>query len=664
MLSFPAAAFAVGWLQTALAAATSSDPCTKIANVQWAASSDVRACFSVFPLNETIRANTMEVVSKTLLNFHASVNYQLQAPPPFQNDVHVDLPKELERIQTQTYPSYFAFHQDLQNTLRTLRDGHADYSSLCFDSLFISYIPFPLVVVESPSPSSSIHIAPEAFDVVSAEFADAVPFWQAQPGLEDLASFNGAQVVAIDGQDPWNAVDKNAAVAGGFQSHATRQNGFFSSYISGAQRGPGEPVWEYRMGEFAERELPLVDRVSLTVIKRGKVDPETITAPYRARIADDFVPFSDAPSFFAGNCLKSPFGDERVKVGFIASTTVKLNTYPARRSLAQNVLTLANVPSDLSLPPRLTPGPTLSLSGGAEAFMLDNTTGVLTLSSFATVYNGKTEGMLTGLQKLKQAGATRLIIDVTNNPGGGICLAHWLHRILAGPNPNSVPQAGLDTELRAQALPIKIVKSIIEDNADPDGSSDYRPQRWRFPNSTQIPASFNYLDPGVKLTVNGRPDQFSVRLGQECQPFTIAIPPDEPLFDLSKVVIVGNGRCASACALFSIAMSIYYGVKTVVVGGKPRVQQSYCGTVGGESSNHLALRYELGIVGLQDDPLAPPDFLSSSFLGITWRLGFSIRDPSEPEEWQDHPATVSYTPTLETVNNPTAIWAAIADDLL
>ena len=32
----------------------------------------------------------IEVVNKTLA-FHASVNYQIQAPPPFDEDVHEDL---------------------------------------------------------------------------------------------------------------------------------------------------------------------------------------------------------------------------------------------------------------------------------------------------------------------------------------------------------------------------------------------------------------------------------------------------------------------------------------------------------------------------------------------------------------------------------------------
>lgn len=44
----------------------------------------------------------MDVVSKTL-NFHTSVNYQVSAPPPFNEDVHVDIIAELERIRHSEY---------------------------------------------------------------------------------------------------------------------------------------------------------------------------------------------------------------------------------------------------------------------------------------------------------------------------------------------------------------------------------------------------------------------------------------------------------------------------------------------------------------------------------------------------------------------------------
>jgi len=128
------------------------------------------------------------------------------------------------------------------------------------------------------------------------------------------------------------------------------------------------------------------------------------------------------------------------------------------------------------------------------------------------------------------------------------------------------------------------------------------------------------------------------------------------LFDPKKVVIVGNGRCASSCSLFSITMNKLEGTKTVVFGGRDTVKQQYCGTVGGQSTNFATINSEIKSTKLQGHPLAPPDFLTNSVVGITWRLGFGIWKPDQPEEWQDHPANVRLALTKQNVNNPFAIW--------
>lgn len=103
-------------------------------------------------------------------------------------------------------------------------------------------------------------------------------------------------------------------------------------------------------------------------------------------------------------------------------------------------------------------------------------------------------------------------------------------------------------------------------------------------------------------------------------------------------------------------MSKLEGAKTVVFGGRTNVRQQYCGTVGGQSTDFATIGSEIKTAKLQDHPLAPPDLITNSILGITWRLGFGITDPEQPEEWQDHPADVPLGLTKENVNNPIAIW--------
>lgn len=57
------------------------------------------------------------------------------------------------------------------------------------------------------------------------------------------------------------------------------------------------------MGDFAQRSLPIVDSVSLTVLKKGKLIPETVTVPFRARIGSGIQAFTDGPTLFAANCF-------------------------------------------------------------------------------------------------------------------------------------------------------------------------------------------------------------------------------------------------------------------------------------------------------------------------------------------------------------------------
>ncbi len=130
--------------------------------------------------------------------------------------------------------------------------------------------------------------------------------------------------------------------------------------------------------------------------------------------------------------------------------------------------------------------------------------------------------------------------------------AQWLHRAIAGPKSTTEPQAGLYTEARAGPLAQLVAKAAADPKADPLGWLDlFSSSSWAFANNTAMPDRYDWLEPPVRKTVNGRADAFSQRLGQECQPFAVT-PPDAPLFDAKKVAIVGNGRCASSCSIFSV----------------------------------------------------------------------------------------------------------------
>ncbi|KAI0667292.1 hypothetical protein C8Q78DRAFT_1175982 [Trametes maxima] len=643
------------------------DPCAAIANQTWVAPRDVRACFTSFAVDPAIKANTIEVVNKTLA-FHTSVNYQKRAPAPFTSDVHEDLLADLARISGQWYANELDLHVDLSRTLKRLNDGHCVYINQCFDSLFLTYLPTPLVHLTDAWGRQSVHIAPEAFTVATAEFKDEVNFWQnALPGplKGKLASLSGAKVLAINGQDPYAAVDANALITGSFQSLGTRQNSFFSSYNS-ASSG-----WTYILGNFAQQSLPLNDYATLTIQRVNSSRIETITLPYRSRIGSSAVAWTDKASFHQNNCVAIP-GTNGEDLNAASAQRRSLPENPANkfrqapipegdsRKHLLNVILDSAPQQDVVLPPGLTPPNPLSGSSGVAQFFLldDGKTGVLALGSFSSnSFSGLNAALLKGLQNLKDQGATQLVVDISNNGGGFICTAHWLHRIIAGPKATTQPQAGLDTETRAGPLAQLIVKQISA-GADPNNNLLYNPLNWRFANNTPFPAELDWLQPPVPKVINGRQDAFSQRLGDECQPFDTD-PPAEALFDPKKVAIVNNGRCASSCSLFSITMAKEEGSKTIVYGGRKGVQQQYCGTVGGQSTDFATMDTEVKSTQLKNNTLAPPDFVTNSVQGITWRLGFGIDDTTQPEEWQNHPADVNLPLTADIVNNPVAIWKQI-----
>ncbi|KAF5371801.1 hypothetical protein D9758_003452 [Tetrapyrgos nigripes] len=635
-----------------LASKGQSDPCAKVGGQKWVKPADLRACFKSVPVDPVIKENILEVINKTLA-FHTSVNYQISAPEPFTAAVHENLLKDLARISAQSYDSEYDLHIDISRIV----------------ALFLNFLPIPLVLLSTPSGTQTVSIAPEAFNVSSAEFPDEIDVWQsALPDGIALESLSGATVLSINGANPNVAIDANALITGSFEGLGTRQNAFFSSY----QRST--TTWNYIMGNFAQQSLPLSDSVTLKVQRVGQYSTDTITLPYRARIGTTTVNFTDTASWRSGNCLvdESDFKKQDDPSSTTKAVAVKFMQQPpqpaSRSKQLVNVMLDSTPLTDVVLPPELTP-PDQSLNGSflaGEFFMLDDgKTGVLALGSFSgDDFDTMESGLLKGLLGLKSLGATQLIVDVSNNGGGFICIAHFLHRILVGPKASTVPQAGLDTKARAGPLAKLIVKQIIDNNTDPNDQSLYNPLAWTNASNVPFPANFDWLDPSVDLVINGVHDSFSQRLGQECVPsgFTTT-PPDQALFDGSKVVIVSNGRCASSCSLFSITMSKEEGSKTVVLGGRKGVEQEYCGTVGGQSTDFSTIAGELQAAGLQDNPLAPPNLLVKGTQGITWRLAFGVNDPTQPEEWQDHPATLNLPLTAELVNNPLAIWKEVAKRL-
>ncbi|KAK7057101.1 hypothetical protein R3P38DRAFT_2839312 [Favolaschia claudopus] len=601
------------------------DPCAAIAGKKWVSPQEARACMFSFPVDQDRKSSVNSRVSTRTEYINT-----ILAPPPFEKYVHEDIHADLARIRATSYHSDFDLHLDLYNSFRRLNDGHCVLLNLCYDC---NYLPTPLALLTAEDGTQQVHIAPEAFSIASAEFPDQIEFWQASldgnlKGQLASVPFR-RQSPSNKWHNPFVAVNQNAEITGGYQAFSTRQNSFFSSYSRGAKG------WSYVMGNFAQLVHPLTDSVQMTIQRPNSSTVEQVTLPYRARIGSTVRNFTDSESYRTNMCRNVTatngfnFYDlltqqETASLPSAAYFEQQPMLDHEDRKHPMNVMLDALPLTDVELPEELLPLP-IALNQSysvAQFYMLsDNITGVLALGSFSAAnFTAFMGSLLDGLQELKSQGASRLIVDVTNNGGGYICIAHT------------------------------IVEKINK-GGDPEEVLSYNPSQWR--NSSNLPFSVqsHWLRPTVNLTINGHEDAFSPRLGAECQPFEMT-PPEEGLFEPENIVIISNGRCASSCSLFSITMAKHEGVKTVVIGGQQNAMQQYCGIVGGQSTHFTEIDTEIKSTHLKNHTHAPPDFV----LGITWRLAFGIHNPAEPEEWQDHPADFNLPLTLKTVNKPSAIW--------
>jgi hypothetical protein len=235
--------------------------------------------------------------------------------------------------------------------------------------------------------------------------------------------YSGAKVLLIDNVLPWFAVEQNAAEAGGYQGHSQRQNSLFSSYTRAATE------WSYRMGDFAARSLPpRKDHVKMTVLLANSSTIETINAPFISRLT--VGPFTSGADLWDKNCKAT---DATNGKDYFASTTLANNARggielvdssppkfaepiaPEDRKHSISSFIDVTALTDISLPPALNPPDPVSGNGTAR-FYMQGKVGVLALGSFSTGagYNDWFTILSTGLNELKNQGATHLIVDVVS----------------------------------------------------------------------------------------------------------------------------------------------------------------------------------------------------------------------------------------------------------
>ncbi|CAE6481362.1 unnamed protein product [Rhizoctonia solani] len=279
------------------------------------------------------------------------------------------------------------------------------------------------------------------------------------------------------------------------------------------------------------------------------------------------------------------------------------------------------------------------------------------VGSFGGDYVGFQNDTFNALARLKAANVQQLIVDTTGNGGGFVCLGQFLINALAG---MSFGYAGFESTARAQPLARKIVASYITQQID---GMFYSPSVWAFLNNTPLPVDYNYMEPPTNFTINDSKDAVSQRIYDVCTPYDVALPA-EPFLPPSKIIIVGNGQCASTCALFTGVAYEKLGIKIATFGGNPGEAMNFNGMAGNQVMEWADLDSEIKTAGLKNDPLAPPDLLVNSNYRVNWRYAYSWQNKSQPLAFHVERAHYRIPYTADTYMSPQNLWTYVAQTYL
>ncbi|KAJ7178031.1 hypothetical protein C8R46DRAFT_1174054 [Mycena filopes] len=610
--------------------ARAADPCTVVAGQLFVHPADALACLKSFPFNETLRQNVLTNNIARVVDFFTFEDYYLHSPPPFQEST-ANIRAGLARINTTKYETDYDFNVDLYNFITQLNDGHTRWFPDCYTS-YQNLLPAPIVSLEVNG-LQGVYIVPDLVEFVGLlgpVFTGLITV--------DWQRLAGAKVVSIEGQDPYTYIDFIAkTVSGNYLDHGVRVNSVFSSYrLSGA-------AYSQRFGDLAGPSGVAQTSLTFKLIAANSTKLETVTLPYIASYLG--AAFTDGPSYWANNCAANAGTNG---IDFKGSAGLTSGT-PKRKQPKANIIDKSNN-SAVGLPPQFEP--TLPTVGGAEGVMKSyilpgNETGVMFIGSFEGDFEGFQTDTESAVTAFKAAGVTRLIIDLSNNGGG-------FHEI---------GYPGFQSTNRANPLARKIVASDIELGLD-DTFTFYTADNWAFLNGTQMPADYDYMTPDVPIIVNGQVDANSQRFHDTCELAFVVPMPDTPPFPLTNIAIVGNGNCASTCAMFTTLMNEKEHSKMVVFGGKPFENVEFKGMAGNQVLEWFDIDSEVKTANLKDDPLAPADLLVSGDFRHNWRTAWSFLNENEPIAYVSELPKYRFPYTRDTYNNPQNLWLFVEKEVL
>ncbi|KAF2971245.1 hypothetical protein GQX73_g2397 [Xylaria multiplex] len=625
----------------------------------------VYECLTSVPFNPAVATRFLRYYNDTL-SFHSTLSY-LKDPPSTYQQPSVDLLGGLQSLQyavnSGSFANQYEFEVALQLLLLNAHDDHL-YLNAGILSAFSFGSPFDIVSlsvdgVETPK----VYIASDVFEsnAFTSYEPSAIKLINGQDATAYLETFAAGNVAgSVDPDTDWNRL---------MFSFAQDIQGFFNVFSGLTPFYPGETITiELENGTtFTERNLGIY-------FSQGPTGPLETGGDFYNFFVLGFLPASFDPNV--------DFADPTVVDDSPTTVPSEVVTPPP---LSWNSPAYPEIPDVAQ--------PDLGLIGGGVLsgyFLNSSSVSVLSIPSFDVFDDALSTAQTTVtefIRRTQAAGLQRVVIDLQQNKGGQVLLAVNIFKQFF---PNIEPFGG--SRLRAHHATDVMGQAITDRfNQLSPSDSDFAilsPVEWVA--TTRIDAETNssfaswsqFFGPVISTgDAFTRTQRFNFSneifvdslIGNEGNFSVISTPSQKatPPWAPEDIIILTDGDCSSACALFVEMMHHEAGVRIVTVGGKPTTgpMQAVGGTRGARSfstdilDNNINFAREL-LEGTSDADFLPnrTEALDIFVLDGSINLRDQVRrGETVPLQFAYEAANCRIYFTPQTIFNYTALWMHAAD---
>ncbi|CAG8506486.1 3520_t:CDS:2 [Dentiscutata erythropus] len=480
-----------------------------------------KKCLESFPFNVKLANKTIDSVLHFMLNYYPFIDRAKEKPPSGFIYQPVDIEKELKLLRENTFKSDYDFSTALRNTLFKLKDGHTRVTNLCYQNFVYdqNLILYSVITTEKKQVFNDTK-DPSNIDCEVTKIGG-------KPALQAIIDFANDSI----------AYSKDLGVR--FNMALAPSIGTFSQQFTLREDFPETPSITYNL------ECP--KKRSFTLERKWNIS------------------YNNGFNLFSNFCL-----DQN------NNTTSALNDNFASSGKVTELATATKLISSDKFEASTSSNEKQKIKHAKlvvkDFYLIDdgkNKVGIAVI----TEERSKLENFLIGgFQKLKNRGAKKLILDVSNNIGGDLTVPLFLTSLLLSPKqPNSFPT---DIIINNFTIP------KIEDNFNtlgPDDYNIYNPNFYlSFPSGDHFSNASDFIGTREKRTSN----LYLNALTSEEEKIlnnTSSFP-----WTSDDIIIITNGFCASSCALLTTFFSEIYNIKTIAVGGLLDTQMSFSTFPGGE----------------------------------------------------------------------------------